>query len=436
MKKLLFILTMMIAFTSYGQVPSYVNANKLISWYPFNGNANDESLNNNHGTVVGAPLVNDRFGNPNSAYSFSQNNHNIDLANPINFALDTFTLSCWAKSDTTFIANTFQTAFSYWNGNFEGYWLGLHQNKALLWFAIPGGGGQYLHGTDSINDGNWHHIAASYDSSTQLAKLYVDGVLDTMSNMTLTTNLCAASIGNSFYGELLHGQLDDVGIWNRKLSDCEIRQLFNTQIYTDTTTDSQTACNSFTWIDGNIYTTSNNSATHILTNSDGCDSVILLDLTLNTINLNVSQTGILLTANETGAAYQWINCSSMTPIAGANNQSYTATANGDYAVIVTTNGCSDTSACYSVLGVNIIENNFNNDLLLFPNPTDGYCSFDLGEKHETVTITIRNLAGKLIETKMYNERQFLNLKIEEPAGIYLLMIESNNKKAIIRLIKE
>ena len=45
--------------------------------------------------------------------------------------------------------------------------------------------------------------------------------------------------------------------------------------------DVQTACDSFTWIDGNTYTESNNTATHTIINSDGCDSVVTLDLTVN-----------------------------------------------------------------------------------------------------------------------------------------------------------
>jgi hypothetical protein len=149
-----------------------------------------------------------------------------------------------------------------------------------------------------------------------------------------------------------------------------------------------------------------------------------------------TQAGALLTANEAGAAYQWLDCPGMTPINGATNQSYTATSNGDYAVIVTNNGCTDTSICYTVTGLSIMESNFANELLLYPNPTNGNFSIDLGKNYQAVTIIIADLKGEVIQSNTYNNSQLLNLKIEEPAGVYLLTIVSAGKKAVIRLVKE
>ena len=63
--------------SSFAQLPAYVNNDSLVGWWPFTGNANDVSVNANNGTVTGASLVNDRFGNPQSAYSFSDYLHKI-----------------------------------------------------------------------------------------------------------------------------------------------------------------------------------------------------------------------------------------------------------------------------------------------------------------------------------------------------------------------
>ena len=74
MKKILlvFIAICGLATMSFGQgVPSYVSTNGLVGWWPFNGNANDESGNGNNGTVNGAILATDRFGNANSAFGFN-----------------------------------------------------------------------------------------------------------------------------------------------------------------------------------------------------------------------------------------------------------------------------------------------------------------------------------------------------------------------------
>ena len=73
MKKLLLLPLLFIAVISFGQVPSYVPTDSLVGYWGFNGNANDESGNGNDGTVNGATLTTDRFGNTNSAYDFDGN---------------------------------------------------------------------------------------------------------------------------------------------------------------------------------------------------------------------------------------------------------------------------------------------------------------------------------------------------------------------------
>ena len=81
---------------------------------------------------------------------------------------------------------------------------------------------------------------------------------------------------------------------------CDSIVTLNLTINKSYATDVQMACDSFIWIDGNTYTASNNSAQHILTNSLGCDSVVTLDLTIN----NSSQVTDVQVACE---SYKWIN---------------------------------------------------------------------------------------------------------------------------------
>ncbi len=202
-------------------------------------------------------------------------------------------------------------------------------------------------------------------------------------------------------------------------------------------TDTQTVCNSFLWLDGHTYTSSNNTATHTLSNGANCDSVVTLDLTINTVDSSVTQSDSILSAVVTGASYQWLNCTNnFSIISGETNQSYTTTTHGNYAVEITQNGCVDTSACYAITSVGIIDNSFGNQLLIYPNPTDGNFWIDLGRNYQTIRITMTDLNGKLIHSKTYNESQLLNLKLTESDGVYLLIIESGDKKAVIRLVKE
>ena len=73
MKNKLLLLAMGFALTTQliiAQVPSYVPTNGLVGYWPFNGNANDESGNGNNGIVNGATLSSDRYGNAGKSYSF------------------------------------------------------------------------------------------------------------------------------------------------------------------------------------------------------------------------------------------------------------------------------------------------------------------------------------------------------------------------------
>ena len=217
---------------------------------------------------------------------------------------------------------------------------------------------------------------------------------------------------------------------------CDSVVTLNLTINNNAGTDTEISCDSYTWIDGNTYTSNNNTATHTLTNVAGCDSVVTLNLTIINLNVGVIQNQNILTSSQIGGTYQWVQCPSMSFLPGDTSQVFTATFNSDYAVIITYNGCVDTSACYTVNTVEIIANDFGNELLFYPNPSDGDFTIDLGNTYESITIKLIDLNGKLIETNYYKNTQYLHLKIEEPVGIYLLNIETESKKAIIKLIKE
>lgn len=123
------------------------------------------------------------------------------------------------------------------------------------------------------------------------------------------------------------------------------------------TTDVIVSCeDSYTWVNGIIYTAPTNTPIYIYTSSNGCDSIVTLDLTFMTISTNVINNDPTLTADQFGLDYQWVDCNdNYSPIAGATSQSFTPTQNGSYAVILSTGSCSDTSACYTVATVGLEE---------------------------------------------------------------------------------
>ena len=113
-------------------------------------------------------------------------------------------------------------------------------------------------------------------------------------------------------------------------------------------------------VDGTtLLQASNNTATYTTTNAAGCDSVITIDLTIDPLpSAAVTQNGATLTATQTGATYQWIDCDDESNIVGETNQSFTPAVTGNYAVIVNVNGCSNTSECRLVdfTGINELNN--------------------------------------------------------------------------------
>lgn len=181
----------------------------------------------------------------------------------------------------------------------------------------------------------------------------------------------------------------------------------------------ETACGSYT-LNAQTYTSSG-VYTQTLTNAVGCDSVITLTLTIDTPPvITTSTTGATITSNQNGATYQWLNCSTGLPIAGAGNQSFTASANGSYAVIVTNGSCSDTSNCVAINGIGILENSIGIVLDIYPNPTNGMIQVKSSSDIKTVSIT--DAQGRTILHETVNQSLFQSDLSKQPNGIYFIRI--------------
>jgi hypothetical protein len=204
-------------------------------------------------------------------------------------------------------------------------------------------------------------------------------------------------------------------------------------------TDIQTACRAFTWIDGKTYTESNNTATYNFIGgaASGCDSLVTLNLTINGVtNRSTTTSGVTITANNTSATYRWLDCNkNYAVIVGQTGASFTPSVNGNYAVQLTENGCLDTSDCVAILTLGVIENSFGNHFAIYPNPTNGFLTIDLGNVYEKSEIQIKDILGNIIESTTIFQLQKLDFFINESPGIYLVSVETENKKAVIRILK-
>ena len=202
--------------------------------------------------------------------------------------------------------------------------------------------------------------------------------------------------------------------------------------------DSVQVCKGDTFIfpDGSVSTTSI-THTSFLSTSGLCDSTIETNLYVHSVNVSVLDSSLLLKAVLSNALYQWLGCDSLgySVLAGENGQTFSPNKNGQYAVKVTENGCTDTSACVTISGVGFVENNLFTDVSIFPNPTSGKLTISLGKKQHNVTLNLTNIQGQLIQTWSFENINQTQLDIIESKGIYLLHVKVEQEQSVFRIVK-
>lgn len=231
MKKILLLIVLGISLSSFGQIPT----DGLVAHYPFNGNANDESSNSNNGTVNGATLTTDRFGNSNKAYSFDGIDDYIEILGDKSLDNEKVTISFWLsttkeleqyiiyKQDNNNINE--QYALSMNNSGADDFVLSLKSGNNC---SNPGVG--WIKNTTSYNshDGKWHHVVFSYDGIN--SKIFIDNKLfSTTDFLDSPLDNCGGKIIISPNYDF-KGDIDDVRIYNRELNSNEVTNLYNENV--------------------------------------------------------------------------------------------------------------------------------------------------------------------------------------------------------------
>lgn len=197
----------------------------------------------------------------------------------------------------------------------------------------------------------------------------------------------------------------------------------------------QIACGSYS-INGETF---NQSGTYsqVLTTSSGCDSNITLYLTiLSNVNPAVTTSGGKMTAAETNAYYQWIDCNTNTPIQFATEKDFYPKSNGQYAVIVTKNGCTDTSSCIAMNSVSTQDYNTNISVVVYPNPTDDitYITINNTSINNDLQLSLYDISGKIIyQQELKNNmgnNTFAFQTSDLAAGVYFIQVSSQKAHLI------
>ncbi|MCP4350101.1 MAG: hypothetical protein GY795_31865 [Desulfobacterales bacterium] len=211
-------------FVSYSSDEDDLNKG-LAAYYPFNGNANDESGNGNDGAVDGAVLTSDRFGNPDSAYSFDGNSNiavsdsaSLDIANAIS-------VTGWINPNS--LSPSWQTIIAKGTEPSENYAIFLERTKTLH-IANVINNRRYHWNSDSLftQTDTWYFLAVTYDG--EIEKCYINGIYAGSEDISgkLTTNDHKLQIGIRGNSTPFHGIIDDIRIYNRDISESEIQSLY------------------------------------------------------------------------------------------------------------------------------------------------------------------------------------------------------------------
>lgn len=337
----------------------------------------------------------------------------------------------------------------------------------------------------------WNHFVFTFDGTK--TEVFHNGVSvgQTPATGTIANGNVAFEVGKTQFGPPFWtvGKFDDAAVWSRALSPTEATALYTNcmvdinspnlvllyefeegqpgQSNTSVTTaidskgtqngtysgfsmsgtssnfvngngatyaaDTVDACFSYTAANGITYTTSGNY-TDSLTSSTGCDSIVSLDLTIIDFDLTVNLNGTTLNCVHSGALlYQWIDCNSGAQL--GTGQSFTPTTSGDYACIITDDGCQDTSACVFVPGIGL-EEGLTARWSIAPNPSRGGSKLNLGDTFEYVEIYVMDIQGRVVEKIEGQNVAELTLPSSLPAGIYTVDVRCASARRALKWIVE
>jgi hypothetical protein len=426
--------------------------------------------------------------NAQNALDFDGNDDKISIPNASSLVVNgdvSMSFRVYARNPNPGYPN-FDGMAGFRNENDADFYI-LHYNATTLEARFRNSSGvkyDLLYNGFSIN--SWHHIVMTYDG-TQL-KLYDNGTAVD----SIPANGVIQNISESFHmGFLpfnqpdfhLNGILDDVSLWSKSLTASEVASLYSACEMDTTDTDLElcykfnqgtgggnntaittvidsksgfngvlqnfamngpgsnfveygknsssilieTACNEYISPSGQTWTISG-TYSDTIPNAAGCDSIITIQLTLNTVDTSVTQlSATTLEANAIVAVYQWLDCDNgYAIIPGATGQQFTAGTNGNYAVQVFQNNCLDTSACYPITLLGLTDDATYTPVVVYPNPSEGDINFIIPKTEGDIMLMVYDLYGRLIYEQVFSASVMISVNPGLPAGKYMARLRTGS----------
>lgn len=311
--------------------------------------------------------------------------------------------------------------------------------------------------TTTVADNTWHVVTGVVRNGDW--EIYVDGVLENSFDSS------PGSLGVDSNGELYVASsganytamsLDDLAIFNTALPVATILS-YGTNCLTGSEPGltGYFNCNeatggvltdlSPTGIDGQLWSTDVSScwvagdAACFAANGCTLEMGSTVTVTVNAAPVaTATLDGGVLTASPAAAAYQWVDCDdAYAPIAGATSQTFIPAGNGNYAVIVSENGCADTSACVQILTTGMEESGAMQGITVYPNPSHGSFTVELGGSFGQASLQLMDLTGRTVAVKQVANTQRIHLDVDVPQGVYFVVIHGDSgRQAIYKVVVE
>jgi len=365
----------------FAQVPSYVPQYGLLGYYPFTGNANDVSANAANLTNNNAVLTVDRFGTANAAYSFNGINQNLINSTP-NFTFNpasSFTISFWYNRNSTSTNGVLIMNATNAAGNF--IWI-FQAGATNSQYGTNKQQFAWIWAQTASTTSAWTHIVCVYSAGAMtLYKNNAQVATGTYTHTNVTSAVMPLYVGRGVGGDFYNGKMDDIGIWNRALTACEINDLYNSSNSLTgvsagldisscnnqaITLNGSGAINYF-WnqnVSNGVPFTPTSNGTYLVTgfNANGCSQWDETNVSIGQLSINAGQDlsvcpGDTVTLNATGAqSYTWNNAIS-------NNVPFVVNQSGMYIATGVNGSCTDTDT----LQINVLplpQINAGNDTVL------------------------------------------------------------------------
>ena len=233
---------------------------------------------------------------------------------------------------------------------------------------------------------------------------------------------------------------DESGIYTDIIENeagCDSIITIDLTIYEDAeVTIDVTTCGSYTVPSGDATYDETGIYTDLLTTESGCDSVLTINLTIEDLDISVTNADPTLTAIATGVTYQWVDCDAdFAIIDGATDQTFTPEDNGNYAVIISDGECIDTSDCYAIITAGILNNKLQS-LSFYPNPTTGLVTVELPSLESAITVNVISVDGNIVQNYSYSNAQKIELNIEGAAGMYFVNVTTLTNQYVLKVNKD